>query len=232
MNDVDEKAAELFVIAARVARKLADEYPAVEYDDIAQHLRLHAWENRTSIRLFHECDIPSNPVGLFYKEGSRFCSREVLNSADSVSNQEYTTSDVRKMLNDCLMIQGVINTYVPMTSRSYRTKHSRRPEQYSLDDWDSIIVGTEVKDHVRYLKEEDRVILFRRFVLDDDETYTNNALAKRVSRAIDRLTYKLNTFARHKSEWDDKHTSGYPGARRVLSRGASRAVSSDGGSRA
>ena len=87
-----------------------------------------------------------------------------------------------------------------------------RADDHALDNWDSIMVGTEVKGHMKYLKLEDQQILFRRFVLDDDHTRTDVTARKQVQRAIDRLTLKLNLFASNKSECSDELNNGHPGA--------------------
>lgn len=218
----EERLSELIGIAARVASKLSREYPGVDREDIQSELTVWAMENLNRLSDFHTTAIKS----FMHTEGMKWCAKEYSKSSWSVSNLDYSENEVREVLKDCLTMQTLLNTWVEPTSESYRPKHNRRADDKPMAEWDSIIIGTDVKEHVKCLSEDDRIILWRRYVEDDDCFRESSNMRMKLSATIRRLTDQLNSFASGKSEWQARHPNGYVGARKVISNESARVLSS------
>src|SRR5699024_8575263 len=126
--------------------------------------------------------------------------------------------EVRRQLEDCLVFQELINTYVPESSMSHRPKLNRSANAAPMAEWDSVYIWVDVREHMRYLSEAERTVLFRRYVLDDEEFKTNSTLRNRLRAAVKRLTHELNSFKQGRSKWQQERSNGWTGSREFVSR--------------
>ena len=218
----EERLSELIGIAAKVAAKLAREYPGVDRDDIQSELTVKVIEQQQLFDDYHNKAVSN----ILEMQGRKWCGSEISKSSWSMSNLDYSVNEVKEILRDCLTMQTILNTWVEPTSESYRPKHNRRAGDKPMAEWDSIIIGTDVKEHVKYLSEADRIILWRRYIEDDDCFRDDRNMRYRLDAAVQRLTNQLNSFASGKSEWQARHPNGYVGARKVISNEHARLLTS------
>lgn len=170
--DVEEVLPEVEDIAKRVAR----DYPEVDWRDVSQHLALLLLENES----------------LYWSDGQAvkrilrlaatgFCKRERAIQLHTTSQYDYRPSDVARILETAFNSYEAENTYVPEDAHSIKRSA------------DSLDMASDVKMAWERLSDEDRKIIFIRYglgVVPDNASYER----KKLNKSVSKLTRLLNSY--------------------------------------
>lgn len=184
---------ELQADCARVARKVANRYRAVEPDDLAQELFLEAWR-----------------AGNRIQDRDRWLQTAAENLANDMhektmkcrgwSQYEYTSAMVRKVLEYSFTYKNWERIPLPDSARSApRTARAVWDQAVQADVFDSIPdptdardVAADVQSALDLISLEDRLRIIKRYKYG--EKPEKGAETTALYRAVDRLTAKLNSY--------------------------------------
>jgi DNA-directed RNA polymerase specialized sigma24 family protein len=162
-------------LAASVARRIADEYPGIDADDIQQEILLKALENKDTLE---KADYPEGQIRKNFRQwGIGYAGREryafIYHSAEYI----YTNAEVRQLFEKAFF----------------------RPELWeavpSKDDGISVTAGGvvvalwDLNNAYDALSADDATVIAKRY---EQESTLSSAEAMRLSRAIDKVTRALN----------------------------------------
>lgn len=178
----------------RVARNVAREYAAVEFEDLSQELAVTVWRNWNSKVL----DLNKWMYSVAHNLAAGMHEREM--QCKNVVQYKYTEGVVRKVLEYSFLYQNWEQIPLPDSARS--APRGTRPvydEETSTDIYKGIPDPTDARDvaadvqiALDLLNESDRIVLIERYKFGIK--YPGGSTeAKRLSRAVRRLTDKLNT---------------------------------------
>lgn len=162
-------------IAASVAKRIADEYPGIDADDIQQEILVKALENQSTFEKadYHEGQIRKNfrQWGIAYAGKERYAF--IFHSAQYV----YTNAEVRQLFEKAFF----------------------RPELWQgvpvKDDGINITAGGvvvalwDLNNAFDALPVADQVVISKRYEMEES---LSTAEAMRLSRAVDKVTRSLN----------------------------------------
>lgn len=185
---------ELIENANRVAGYVARGY-AVEAEDLAQELAVVIWRNWTSSVL----NLNKWMYSVAHNLAAGMHEREM--QCKNVTQYQYTENVVRKVLEYSFVYQNWERGPLPDSARS--APRASRPVwdedaqtdvyQGIPDPTDSRDVAADVQTALDLLEESDRIILIERYKFGIKYP-GGSAESKRVSRAVQRLTQKLNGY--------------------------------------
>lgn len=182
-----------------VAKIVAKDYPDVDWEDLRQEMALFVVKHGKSIKLKEE---GGNPKWLMERVAKQAAKEARAKHLILTSQYAYRPSDVKEILETAFSPESRENTFIP-------------EDAVSLDGIDSIQLSSDVLAAYDMLKPELKEAIFRRYALNQipsNETYDR----KKLNRAVNELTYKLNTY---RGSTRDR--------RRILSNAGSRAAISD-----
>lgn len=186
----------------RVARRVAGDYPDIDWEDVRQELSLFVIMNGESIKLRED---GGNPTWLLNKVAQTYCLKVRTQHMSLSPQYAYRPSDVKKILETAFSVEDVMETYVPDDAKS-------------MKGLDEVEIASDVKAAYDRLNQDERVSIFRRYALGqvpDNASYER----KKLNAAVKKLTHKLNTY---RGKGPDERRM-----RRVLSNAGSRAAISD-----
>lgn len=185
----------------RVARKTAQDWPDVDWEDVRQELVLFVLEHGSSIKLKDE---GGNPVWLLGRVARTYCGKQRVQHLSLSTQYAYRPSDVKKILETAFDAIGITDTHIPLDARSHLHGTVRvhiNPDDKSASvvdydpfkDVDAVEIASDVKAAYERLKPDERASIFRRYGLG--EIPDNNSYErKKLNTAIKNLTHKLNTY--------------------------------------
>lgn len=186
----------------RVAKRVAGDYPDIDWEDVRQELALFVIVNGESIKLKED---GGNPTWLLNKVAQTYCLKVRAQHMSLSPQYAYRPSDVKKILETAFSVEDVMDTYVPEDAES-------------MKGLDQVEIASDVKAAYDRLNLDERVAIFRRYALGqvpDNASYER----KKLNAAVKKLTYKLNTY---RGKGPDERRM-----RRALSNAGARAAISD-----
>lgn len=209
----------------RIARKVAKDYPDIDWEDVRQELVVFVLTNGPSIKLREDGGNPSKFLELV---AQTYCGKQRAQHLSLSPQYAYRPSDVKLILETAFQADDIPNAYVPDDARhplsntfnifdteGAFTVRDRDP----FHEPDAMEVASDVKAALLRLKIDDKEAIFSRYVLNiipDNASWER----KKLNRAINRLTHTLNTY-RGKGPNDVR-------SRRAISNAGARARISEG----
>jgi DNA-directed RNA polymerase specialized sigma24 family protein len=198
---------DLAVTIDRVARRVAADYPDIDWEDLRQQLVVFVLENGESIKLKED---GGNPNWLLGRVAQTY-SKKLRSQHMSLSPQyAYRPSDVKAILETAFDQTARGETHVPDDARNplsntftvYDTDGagSSVKERDPFAEVDAMEVASDVMAAYNRLNPEERKTIFCRYALGwipDNASYER----KKLNSAIKELTYRLNTY-RGKGPYD------------------------------
>ncbi|MFJ7590160.1 hypothetical protein ACIQZO_22795 [Streptomyces sp. NPDC097617] len=162
-------------IAEAVARKLADEYPGIDAEDIRQQILLHVWEKRST---YEAAGYPDGQLrNNFRKIGVSYSGREryayIYHSAEYV----YTSSEIRQLF-DRAFFQPELWEKAPT-----------RDDGVSIAAGGIVVALWDLDRAYSALAPLDAAVIAKRYELGHA---LSPAETMRLSRAIDKIARSLN----------------------------------------
>lgn len=161
----------------RVAKRVAADYPDIEWTDVRQELALFVITNGESIKLRDE---GGNPTWLLNRVAQTYCLKVRTQHMSLSPQYAYRPSDVKKILETAFSVEDIMQTYVP-------------DDATSMKGLDEVEIASDVKAAYDRLNQEEKTAVFRRYALGevpDNASYER----KKLNAAIKKLTHKLNTY--------------------------------------
>jgi hypothetical protein len=168
---------DLVDVIDRVAKRVAADYPDIEWVDVRQELALFVITNGESIKLR---DDGGNPTWLLNRVAQTYCLKVRTQHMSLSPQYAYRPSDVKKILETAFSVENVMQTYVP-------------DDAVSMKGLDEVEIASDVKAAYDRLNQEEKTAVFRRYALGevpDNASYER----KKLNAAIKKLTHKLNTY--------------------------------------
>jgi DNA-directed RNA polymerase specialized sigma24 family protein len=162
----------------RVARKVASDYPDMDWEDVRQELALFVITNGKSIKLRHE---GGNPRWLLTRVAQTYCKDQRTQHLTLSPQYAYKPSDVKEILEHAFTAEVITEIKDFDDGRE------------DLMGFDLITVASDVRNAYEKLKPELKVAIFKRYALKEipeRDSYDR----KRLTQAIKELTHKLNTY--------------------------------------
>ncbi|GAA2917093.1 hypothetical protein GCM10020221_11510 [Streptomyces thioluteus] len=164
--------------ARRAARRLARENPYTEADDIQQFILLKYWEAQDR---FHSYD-PAALYNVFRGIGLEHCKAERLHYTYQTAAWIYTPREVRKILEHAYYNEDQREV---MPGRDDLLRVAADPRSVAISIWD-------IDEAFNGLSDDYQAAIERAYLHGDRPTH-GSADQKRLQRAIERLTERLNT---------------------------------------
>lgn len=161
----------------RVARRVAGDYPDIDWEDVRQELALFVLTNGEGIKLWNE---GGNPAWLLNRVAQTFCMKVRTQHMSLSPQYAYKPSDVKKILETAFSVEEVMDTYVPDDAKS-------------MKGLDEVEIASDVKAAYDRLNQDEKATIFKRYALGwvpDNASYER----KKLNAAIKKLTHKLNTY--------------------------------------
>lgn len=168
---------DLVDVIDRVAKRVAADYPDIEWVDVRQELALFVLTNGESIKLR---DDGGNPTWLLNRVAQTYCLKVRTQHMSLSPQYAYRPSDVKKILETAFSVENIMQTYVP-------------DDAVSMKGLDEVEIASDVKAAYDRLNQEEKTAVFRRYALGevpDNASYER----KKLNAAIKKLTHKLNTY--------------------------------------
>lgn len=204
----------------RVAKNVANDYPDIDWEDVRQELVVFVLQNGKSIKLRED---GGNPKWLLERVAQMYCKDQRAQHLTMSPQYAYKPSDVRKILEYAFDPNNYSQMEIPEDAKSPVESSIKTIAiqdengqiqiiiQEPFHQAVSIELASDVKAALQRIKPELRDTIFRRYVLGQqpsNETYER----KKLNKAVNELTYKLNTYRGFKD-----------GRRKVMTNSASQA---------
>jgi hypothetical protein len=161
-----------------VARKVASDYPDVDWQDVRGELSLFVIEQGEYIKTKED---GGNPKWILREVAQQVCRKE-RSWQNHVSPQySYRPSDVRKMLETAWSVEELENTYVPEDAESYKKGN------------DALDIASDIRLAYNKLPEEYKISIFKRYALGevpDNASYER----KKLNKSVNELTKIVNSY--------------------------------------
>lgn len=185
----------------RVARKVASEYPDIEWEDVRQELALFVLTNGKSIKLREE---GGNPRWLLTRVAQTYAKDQRTQHLTLSPQYAYKPSDVKEILEHAF------------TSEIITEITDFDDGREDLVGFDLITVASDVRGAYERLKPDLKIAIFKRYALKeipDRDSYDR----KKLTQAIKELTHKLNTYKGGYSNGHGRRAISNAGARARIS---------------
>lgn len=170
---------------AYVARNISREYPGIEASDIEQEIFLYIAENRNSIERTTE-HLEAGLEAIMYRAGKAYAAAERIAYIYSSCEWLYTPKETRGLLSEAFFDPAL---WENMPCKDDGVKISAKGVVISL--WD-------IRSALESLEAEDQELVRRRYQLG--LAFEDEAEKRRLYRAIDKITQRMNTgVARRRS---------------------------------
>ena len=181
-----------------VAKKVARDYPDVDWEDLRQQLVVFVLENGKSLKLRDQGGNPRKILTLVAESYSKKLRVQHLTLSPQYA---YRPSDVILILETCFNVDMVQAGYVPddardPLSKTFNVFDDEKSFAIKEQDYfhmaDSMEVSSDVTRAFLLLKPELQEAILRRYGLGE---VPDNASwqRKRLNKAVNELTYRLNT---------------------------------------
>lgn len=186
----------------RVSRRVASDYPDIEWEDVRQELALFVLTNGKSIKLKED---GGNPRWLLTKVAQTYCKDQRTQHLTLSPQYAYTPGDVKKILEVAFDPELMTKAEIPDDAKSplegtvkvvvYRDENNETLVQFrqAFNDTISLEMTSDVKAAWERLKEDHKVAIFKRYALGwipERDSYER----KKLTAAIKELTHKLNSY--------------------------------------
>lgn len=194
MVTYEELAESIDIIARRVAR----DYPDIDWEDVRQELCIYVLTNANSIKPRSE---GGNPERFLTLEAQTYCGKVRAEHLTFTPQYAYRPSDIKLIL-ETAFENSPRSAFVPDDARSPLSTTFNvfdAGSTWSVHDVDpfheidSVEIASDVKAAIKQLKPTDREALFDRYVLGI-QPGNDSWGRKKLNRAINRLTHKINSY--------------------------------------
>lgn len=187
----------------RVATVVSRDYAAVEADDLSQELFLEAWRAGDKIENMDKWLFTA-------ARGIAVDLHEKVMKFKGWSQYEYTPDMVRRVLEYSFTYQNWETLPLPDSARSApRTARVQWDQDIQADVYQSVNdptdsrdVAADVQRTLDLISERDRVLIIQRYKFG--ERSDDPAVKRAVSRAVQRLTKKLNSYREARGDMSPK----------------------------
>lgn len=162
----------------RVAKKVASDYPDMDWEDVRQELAVFVLTNGKSIKLREE---GGNPRWLLTRVAQTYCKDQRTQHLTLSPQYAYKPSDVKEILEHAF------------TSEVVTKIDDFDDGREDLEGFDLIAVASDVKNAYDQLKVDLKIAIFKRYALKEipeRDSYDR----KKLTQAIKELTRRLNTY--------------------------------------
>lgn len=168
---------DLSVDIDRVAKRVAADYPDIDWEDVRQELVVFVMANGPSIKLRAE---GGNPVRFLNLVAQSYCLKLRTQHHTLSVQYAYRPSDIKRILETAFSVDDIMETYVPDDAKSMR----------GLDE---VEIASDVKAAYDRLNMDEKATIFKRYALGIIPDNASNE-RKKLNNAVKKLTYKLNTY--------------------------------------
>ena len=183
----------------RVAKRVAKDYPDIDWEDIRQELAVFVLTNGPSIKLRDE---GGNPVKFLELVAQTYSGKQRAQHLSLSPQYAYRPSDVKLILETAFEPESISSAYVPDDARhplsnTFNIFDSEGAfitrDKDPFNEPDAMEVASDVRAALLRLKPDDKEAIFNRYALGivpENSSWER----KKLNRAINRLTYTLNTY--------------------------------------
>lgn len=175
--DTEERFASLLPDIEKTAKRLAYQYPSLEYEDIRQDLAEYAWKHRDQIRTYGAEG--GNPLMILSREGKRLCGKAIASRSIRDDRYWYAPKEVRALLDEGALFS----------------------RDGDIDGRSDLLLA------VKALSEDERAVIAGAYLKREHRYRLPGADSKALTRVVDRVALEMNRIGEGRSSWHNDRIS-------------------------
>jgi hypothetical protein len=162
-------------IAGQVARRVADEYPGIDAEDISQEILLSVLENRST---YEKTDYPEGQIRKNFRQaGMKYAGKERYSFIAHSAEYIYTNAEIRLLFEKAF--------FQPELWEKAPTKD----DAVSVTAGGVVVALWDLDNAYNALAVDDQIVIAKKYEYDEELSVAER---KRLQRAIDKIVRTLN----------------------------------------